>query len=300
MDMTDTRDDASIAGAWREHRPYLVDVAFRMLGDVGEAEDVVQEAFTRLLRTRPGDIDSERGWLTVVTSRLCLDRIRSARSRRQRLGEVPELASQSGVDPADRVTLDDSVRLALMVVLENLSPAERVVFVLHDIFQLPFETVAETVGRSAVSCRQLARRARLKVEQAEGPGRFEVSDASQRLVTERFISACTTGDLSALLEVLDPEVSGTVDLEPGRIVVGSDQVASNLLRYWGRGRATLVSTTTGREPVILAFIERELAGVILLSVREGSIGKIHILVEDAKLGFLRHELAARVTTDGGL
>lgn len=300
MDMSDARDDTSIAGAWRDHRPYLVDVAFRMLGDVGEAEDVVQEAFTRLLRARPGDIDSERGWLTVVTSRLCLDRIRSARSRRQRLGEVPERPSDAFADPADRVTLDDSVRLALLVVLENLSPAERVVFVLHDIFQLPFETVAETVGRTAASCRQLARRARLKVEQAEGPGRFEVSDASHRLVTERFISACTTGDLSALLQVLDPQVSGTVDLEPNRVVVGSDRVASNLLRYWGRGRATLVSTTAGREPVILAFVERKLAGVILLSVRDGLVGKIHVLVEDVKLGFLRHELAAGVAPDGGL
>ena len=293
MDMTDARDDASVAGAWREHRPYLVDLAFRMLGDVGEAEDVVQEAFTRLLRTRPGDIDSERGWLTVVTSRLCLDRIRSARSRRQRLGEVPERPTQAGADPADRVTLDDNVRLALLVVLENLSPAERVVFVLHDIFQLPFETVAQTVGRSAPSCRQLARRARLKVEQAEGASRFEVSDASHRLVTERFIAACTTGNLSALLEVLDPQVSGTVDLDPARVVVGSDTVASNLLRFWGRGRATLVSTTAGAEPVILAFIERKLAGVIVLSVRDDLIGKIHVFAEEAKLGFLRDELAGR-------
>ena len=295
--MTGAPDDASFARAWREHRPYLVDVAFRMLGDVGEAEDVVQEAFTRLMRTRAGEIENERGWLTVVTSRLCLDQIRSARARRQRLGDVPERASAGGDpadgDPADRVTLDDGVRLALLVVLENLSPAERVVFVLHDVFQIPFETVAETVGRTVVSCRQLARRARLKVENAEGSGRFEVPDASHRLITERFIAACTTGDVAALLEVLDPRVSGTVDLEPGRVVVGADSVSANLMRFWGRGRATLVSTSAHGQPVILAFVERQLAGVILLSVRDRLVGKIHVLAEDSKLKFLRYELAGR-------
>ena len=144
-------DGGEISQAYQEHRPYLVDLAFRMLGDIGAAEDVVQDAFSRLLRTAPGEIADERGWLIVVTSRLCLDQIRSARSRRERAHDATEIefvappAAAGLADPADRVTLDDSVRLALLVVLQRLTPAERVVFVLHDVFQMPFGTIAETV-----------------------------------------------------------------------------------------------------------------------------------------------------------
>src|SRR5215467_6158527 len=139
--MPGKQDDARVSQAYREHRPYLVDLAFRMLGDLGAAEDVVQDAFTRLLRADAGEIDDERGWLIVVTSRLALDQIKSARARRERAhdpGEIeyvaPAAARDHGeplADPADRVTFDDSVRLALLVMLERLSPAERVVFVLH-------------------------------------------------------------------------------------------------------------------------------------------------------------------------
>src|SRR5215467_6723233 len=125
-----------VVQAWNDHRPYLVDMAFRMLGDIGAAEDVVQDAFSRLLRARPGEIEDERGWLIVVTSRLCLDQIRSARARRERPHDASEIefvpggqasvGQQAPIDPADRVTLDDNVRLALLVVLQRLSPAERV------------------------------------------------------------------------------------------------------------------------------------------------------------------------------
>src|SRR6266702_7320756 len=141
--MSAEQDGSAISRAYAEHRPYLVDLAFRMLGDIGAAEDIVQDAFSRLLRADFAEIEDERGWLIVVTSRLCLDQIRSARSRRERphdsgeiefvTGQAPAPRRDSG-DPADRVTLDDSVRLALLVVLQRLSPAERVVLVLHDIF----------------------------------------------------------------------------------------------------------------------------------------------------------------------
>jgi len=168
--MTEQRGADPVVQAWNAHRPYLIDLAFRMLGDIGAAEDVVQDAFFRLLRTSPGEIDDARGWLIVVTSRLCLDQVRSARARRERPHDASEIEFTGGGqpppsrdelgDPADRVTLDDSVRLALLVVLQRLSPAERVVFVLHDIFAVPFNSIAQTVGRSAAGCRQLARRAR--------------------------------------------------------------------------------------------------------------------------------------------
>ena len=130
--MPGEQDGAAISRAFREHRPYLVDLAFRMLGDIGAAEDVVQDAFTRLLRAAPGEIADERGWLIVVTSRLCLDQIRSARSRRERAHDPGKLEAAAPpvqpalADPADRVTFDDSVHLALLVVLQRLTPAERV------------------------------------------------------------------------------------------------------------------------------------------------------------------------------
>ncbi|HSS10873.1 MAG TPA: sigma-70 family RNA polymerase sigma factor, partial [Acidimicrobiales bacterium] len=139
--------DAEIDDVWRQHRPYLTDLAFRMLGSIYDAEDVVQEAFTRLLSVDLDQIDEVRGWLVVVVSRLCLDQLRSAKTRREASagslddqGSVP--SSAPWADPADRVTLDDSVRIALLVVLEHLSPAERAVFVLHDVFQFSFESVA--------------------------------------------------------------------------------------------------------------------------------------------------------------
>ena len=185
--MAEQQGDEAVVQAWRAHRPYLVDLAFRMLGDIGAAEDVVQDAFSRLLRTSPGEIDDARGWLIVVTSRLCLDQIRSARARRERPHDAAEIefvpgdpaaaARRESGDPADRVTLDDNVRLALLVVLQRLGPAERVVFVLHDIFAVPFDSIAQTVGRSAASCRQLARRARQKIEDSQGGVSFDVAAA---------------------------------------------------------------------------------------------------------------------------
>ena len=145
--------DDQIGQAWTANRAYLIDLAFRMLGDIGAAEDVVQEAFFRLVQTPLGGVDDARGWLIVVTSRLCLDRIKSAPWRRERAADMAARADRDmasdAPDPADRVTLDDEVRLALLVVLEQLSPAERVAFVLHDVFQLPFDLIAETVGRPA-------------------------------------------------------------------------------------------------------------------------------------------------------
>ncbi|MGH3524690.1 MAG: sigma-70 family RNA polymerase sigma factor, partial [Mycobacterium sp.] len=129
-----------ITEAWRSHRPYLVNLAYQMLGDIGDAEDVAQEAFLRLSRTEAGEIDDVRGWLTVVAGRLCLDQVRSARARRERPADINQdavLANQPGqVDPADRVTLDDQVSGALLEVLSRLSPGERVAFVLHDVFEV--------------------------------------------------------------------------------------------------------------------------------------------------------------------
>jgi RNA polymerase sigma-70 factor, ECF subfamily len=283
--MADTAAADRFAQAWRENRSYLVDLAFRMLGDVGEAQDVVQEAFTRLSRTADGEVQDARGWLTVVTSRLCLDQIRSARSRHELVHDVAghdaavSLSGTAAVDPADRVTLDDEVRTALLVVLERLGPAERVAFVLHDVFHIPFDDIAEALGRPAATCRQLARRARQKI--AESPLRpHEVEDAEHRKVTETFIRACTTGDLDALLTVLHPQAWGSVDFGPDspirpHVNRGADAVARTLVRYWGAG-STMVAHPLRARPVVLAYLGRTLFAVIELTVDGGVVTAIQV------------------------
>ena len=302
--MTEDQPGERVVQAWHDHRPYLVDLAFRMLGDIGAAEDVVQDAFARLLRTGPGEIADERGWLIVVTSRLCLDQIRSARARRERPHDAGEIefvpgdqafASRPGpADPADRVTLDDSVRLALLMVLQRLSLAERVVFVMHDIFGVPFGSIAQTVGRPEATCRQLARRARQKIADRPGGATFEVGAAEHRQVTEKFIAACAHGDLDGLLQVLAPDAWGVFDGGPdnplsGQVTHGAVEVARNLLRFWGPG-STLVSQPVAGQPALLGFTGRTLAGVLIFTMRDGKIQAIHAIGDPRQLAFVRSQL----------
>jgi RNA polymerase sigma-70 factor (ECF subfamily) len=289
-------DDPVISRAYRDNRPYLVDLAFRMLGDIGSAEDVVQDAFTRLMRADVAEIEDVRGWMIVVTSRLCLDLIRSARARRERAEDASQLENVAAeqaelADPADRVTFDDSVRLALLVVLERLTPAERVVFVLHDVFRMPFDEVAVTVGRTVAACRQLARRARQRVAMEQ---RFDVPKIEHRQVTDKFIAACASGDLDGLLAVLAPNAWGAIDLGPETttpVTTGADRVARNLLRFWGPP-ATLVSHPVGGQPALLGFFGHDLAGVIVLTVDAEVIQAVQVIGDPRKLSFLRSQLSA--------
>jgi RNA polymerase sigma-70 factor (ECF subfamily) len=288
-----------VSEAWSSNHAHLTNLAFGILGDLGAAEDAVQEAFARLVAADVEGILDDRGWLTVVTSRICFDKVRSAPRRREfgyedttleTLGN-PLLSPAAG-NPLDRVTLDDEVRLALLVMLQRLSPAERVVFVLHDVFQMPFDTIAQTVGRPAPSCRQLARRARLKLED----GGFVPSDSvdpENQLVTQAFIDACSGGNVNDLLQLLDPEVAGDVDLGPGdpmtgSINRGSGNVSVNFLRYYGG--ATLVEVPSQREPLLLAFDGRRLAGIISLEIRQSRVFKIHVLADPGKLALLDTQL----------
>jgi RNA polymerase sigma-70 factor (ECF subfamily) len=282
-------DSPSVEAAWRSHRPYLVNLAYQMLGDVGEAEDVAQEAFLRLSRAEPAQIDDVRAWLTVVAGRLCLDLIRSARVRHERPLEAAALddySAESDIDPADRVTLDDEVRAALLEVLRRLNPGERVAFVLHDVFRMPFEEIAETVGRPAGTCRQLARRARAKFSDA-APRLAPVTDVEHQFVAEKFITACANGDLHELMAVLDPTVWGVGTIlgdpaPPPQINHGAHDVAVNLLRYLGHG-ATVVSGPAGL-PVLLAFAGRRLFAVIVLTVRDNLVVKIEATADPAAAG----------------
>jgi RNA polymerase sigma-70 factor, ECF subfamily len=282
-----------ISEAWQRHRPYLVNLGYQIIGDVGEAEDVAQEAFLRLSRTGPNEIDDVRGWLTVVTTRLCLDQVRSARARYERPGDSAS-EDRSGrevtadeshrTDPADRVTLDDEIRTALMEVLRRLTPGERVAFVLHDVFGVPFDAIAETVGRPVGTCRQLARRARAKFTMAQ-PKLSEVAPAEHQLVTEKFITACANGDIASLTAVLDPTVWGqgtilatTIDsAPPPQVNHGPHDVATNLLRYLGPG-VTLVNGPAG-QPVVLAFADRRLFAAIVLTIRGRLVTKIEAVAD---------------------
>lgn len=270
-----------VGEAWRRHHPYLVNLAYQLLGDVGDAEDVVQEAFWRLSRTDIGALEDVRGWLTVVASRLCLDQVRSARVRYERPGAVRDQPAPRPTDPADRVTLDDEVRTALLDVLRRLSPGERVAFVLHDVFGEPFDTIAQTVGRPSGTCRQLARRARAKFAAAQ-PKLNDVATAEHQRVTEAFRTACADGDLAALTALLDPTVwgVGTVLADPAppaQINHGPDAVAANLLRYLGPD-VTLVSGPAG-QPVLLAYAERRLFAVVVLTVGAGRVTKIEAIAD---------------------
>jgi len=288
-----------VSEAWSSNHAHLTNLAFGILGDLGAAEDAVQEAFARLVAADVEGILDDRGWLTVVTSRICFDKVRSAPRRREFGYENTTLETMSNPlssadagNPLDRITLDDEVRLALLVMLQRLSPAERVVFVLHDVFQMPFETIAQTVGRPAPSCRQLARRARLKLEDG-GRAPSDAVDPENQLVTQAFIDACSGGNVHDLLELLDPEVAGDVDLGPGdpatgSINRGSKNVSVNFLRYFGG--ATLVEVPSQREPLLLAFDGRRLAGVISLEIRQARVIKIHVLKDLRRLALLDTQL----------
>jgi RNA polymerase sigma-70 factor, ECF subfamily len=279
--------DREFARAWRDHRRHVLDIALRMLGNLPEAEDVVQEAFARLMRADIGEIDDVGGWLVVVASRLCLDRLRSER----RHPTVPDASLEyrpaaHTADPADRVTLDDNVRIALHVVLERLTPAERTAFVLHDIFQYPFTEIAEIVGRTPAACRQLASRARRTITSDAGATRFRVEPADDRRVAERFIAACATGDLDGLLSVLDPDVDGEADLGGGvfRAESGGADVAAGLLRYLGPDSATtLVSAPAGDQPGVLAVRDGRVVALVTLTIRDGRVDHIHALVDALRL-----------------
>ena len=224
------------AEEWQEHRSYLLAVAYRLLGSVSDAEDAVQEAYLRLRRHDATDIAEVRAWLTTVVSRICLDQLRSARAQRESyVGPwLPEplVGVETVPDPADRVTLNESVQTAMLIVLESLTPAERTAFILHDVFGVSFNDVAEVVGRSASACRQLASRARAHVR-SRTP-RFDVSMNERDRVVSAFLAATGHGDLDALVRVLDPEVvfrsdGGGVVPAARRVVHGPNQVAQLLL-----------------------------------------------------------------------
>ena len=226
---------------FERNRDHLQFVAYRMLGSITEADDALQEAWLRFNRAGADEVDNVGAWLTVIVSRVCLDMLRSRRARREDLfdGSLPEpiVSLEASNDPEHAVLIADSVGLALQVVLETLSPAERLAFVLHDMFGMPFDEIAPIVERSVPATRQLASRARRRVRGAEPSS--DASDAQQRVVIDAFLAASRQGDFDALLEVLDPDVVMRIDagrLRPPAELHGSREVAAMVLAE-GRPRA---------------------------------------------------------------
>ena len=272
-------------------------MAYRLLGSVSDAEDAVQEAYVRLVRADLTTIEDVRGWLITVTGRLCLDRLRSATVRRAAyVGPwLPEpIVELAGVepDPVDRVTLDESVRMALMVVLEQLSPAERTAFVLHDVFQLPFEAIGEIVGRSPTASRQLASRARRRIGSSAGEGRFETTRNEQQQVAVQFAEACQTGRVEDLVAVLDPSAVGVFDSggliprAPARPIEGAEHIARVAVRSFLETGARFAVADVNGEPGVLVEVGGRLVAVISLSTREGRIVHLHAVGNPEKLQHL--------------
>ncbi len=223
---------------FERYRPHLQAVAYRMLGSVTEADDALQESWLRLSRAETDDVDNPGGWLTTVVGRVCLDMLRSRRSRREdSVGSwLPEpiVSLDDETNPEQEAILADSVGLALLVVLETLTPTERLAFVLHDMFAVPFEEIAPIVGRTPAAARQLASRARRRVRGAAPSPDADL--AQQRKVVDAFLAASRAGDFDALLAVLDPDVVFRVDrgrldeaLRVPRVVSGATEVARQVL-----------------------------------------------------------------------
>ena len=276
-----------VAAELTEHRPFLIGVARRILGSTDEAEDVVQEAFLRATRAEPKDIAEPRAWLTTVVGRLALDQLRSARARRESY-VGPWLPEPVVGDPADRITLDEQVSLALGTVLETLSPAERVVYVLHEAFGVPLSEVAGIVGRSPEACRQLASRARRHVQ--ERAPRFDTDPAEQARVVEAFRVAVEAGDMEALALLLAEDVTGQND--SGGLVPGASrkpiQGRSKVLKGIKAGVRTFedfrteLRTVNGR-PGIVGYVGDTVIAVVDLTVETGLITHIDIVVNPDKL-----------------
>ncbi|MGW0228379.1 RNA polymerase sigma factor SigJ [Actinopolymorpha singaporensis] len=285
-----------LAAEFTALRPRLLGVAYSLLGSLDEAEDVVQEAWLRLTRTGLEGTDEIRdltGWLVVTVSRLGVDALRSARRRREEyVGPwLPEPVvtpePPAAADPADRVTLDESMSLAMLVVLESLSPAERTAFVLHDVFGLEFTEVARAVGRTPAACRQLAARARKHV--ASRAPRFEVDARAHRSVVAAFARACEGMDLAALVELLDPDVVLRTDgggrvLAARRPVAGAEKVARFLVRTArSLGPAQHRHTLVNGRPGLLRSRAGRLDSVVGLTVAGGRITELHIVRNPEKL-----------------
>ena len=279
-----------LAGEFESHRGYLRGVAYRMLGSISEADDAVQEAWLRLDRSDPGGTDDLRGWLTVVVGRICLDTLRKRKARKEQLAgswlPEPIVRASTDEDPERDTVMADAVGLALLVVLESLTPAERLAFVLHDVFGVPFEKIAPVVDRSPAATRQLASRARRRVRaQAPEP---DADFAVQRRAVDAFLAAARDGDFEALLRVLDPDVVLRVDGGPNAPrpfarppIVGAEAVARGAMGFRGAADRVEPVIVNGAPGMLLRMPAWSL--VAAFTVAQGRIVAIDIIADPDKL-----------------
>jgi RNA polymerase sigma factor (sigma-70 family) len=291
-----TVDDGGwLATQFQASRPHLRAVAYRMLGSLADADDAVQETWLRLRRADTASVLDLRAWLTTVIGRICLDMLRARRARREEYVGTwlpePLVGPEASGDPAEEAAVADTVGLALLVVLETLTPAERLAFVLHDVFALPFQDVAEVLGRSPVAARQLASRARRRVR-VQAP-ELDADLTVQRRVVDAFLAAARAGDFEALVGVLDPEVVLRTDIggtgqPPRPPVVGARAVAKAIAaRGPGFARLATPATVNGAAGLVVATARGPL-GVIGFTVAGGRIVAIDLVASPDKLQRIPH------------
>jgi RNA polymerase sigma-70 factor (ECF subfamily) len=277
-----------LAERFEEHRIHLRAVAYRMLGSLSDVDDAVQEAWLRLSRADTEPIDNLGGWLTTVVARVCLDMLRSRQSRREEplTPDAPEpvATGTTGSSPEQEALLADSVGLALLVVLDRLTPAERLAFVLHDMFAVPFEEIAPIVGRSTEAARQLASRARRRVR---GGGAPNPDLIRQREVVEAFVAALRAGDLEGLLAVLDPDLVVRADMpvRPGAPteIRGAAVWAKGAVTYGQLAQRTQLALVNGAFGVVVAPRGR-LVRALRFTIANGKITEIEVIADPARLG----------------
>lgn len=284
--------DQWLADRFEENRAHLRAVAYRMLGSLSDADDAVQESWLRLSRSGAGDVENLGGWLTTVVARVCLDMLRARKSRREEPLDAfvpdPIVQRSDGIDPEHEALLSDSIGLAMLVVLEKLGPAERIAFVLHDIFGLPFHEIAPIVGRAPTAARQLASRARRRVQEAYSPPDTEL--ARQREIVDAFFAAARNGDFDALMAILDPDVvvrvdGGAVPVGASRVVCGADIVAKEAQTFSMFVRFAQPALVNGAVGVVAAPGGQRYA-VMGFTVRRGRIVEIDVLTDPARLSKL--------------
>ena len=285
-----------LAERFEEHRPHLRAVAYRMLGSVSEVDDAVQEAWLRLSRVDTAGIDNLGGWLTTVVARVCLDMLRSRQSRREQpfTPDAPEpmATGTPGSSPEDEALLADSVGLALLVVLDRLTPAERLAFVLHDMFAMPFEEIAPIVGRSAEATRQLASRARRRVR---GGGAPDPDLVRQHEVVEAFLAALRGGDFEGLLAVLDPDLVVRADMAGAPSEVrGAAVWAKGAVAYGHMARLVRPALVNGAIGLVLAPRGR-LSRALTFKIANGKITEIEVIGDPARLGDLDVSIIVQAT-----
>jgi len=297
-------DSEWLAGHFEQHRPHLRAVAYRMLGSLAEADDAVQDTWVRLSRSDAAGVQNLGGWLTTILARVCLNMLRSRNLRREEPLEVhlpdPVVSPEAGIQPEEQALLADSVGLALLVVLDTLTPDEKLAFVLHDMFELPFKEIAPVVGRTPAAAKQLASRAR-RVKGAEIPA--DPDFARQREVVDAFFAAARQGDFDALVTVLHPDVllrvdGGAENPEASMLIRGSAavarQAAMGIRHLLGRPAAGLRRVVVSGSAGVLVTLDGQPITLMSFTVAEGKIAEIAGIADPGRV----RRIAAAVLTGG--